>query len=296
MFYGFVITEAGNSLLASMVAGQTLTITKAVMGEGTADNAEAARKLTNLITPGPEATSTEPTVDGNNVNMIVEYRSDLNGGLQEGFWIGEFGIFGKVGNGAETMIGYGSLGDAKQYVSAYVPDTAPDVRRYPVSITVTSGAQVVIGYPAEAWMTAEDVDDKVSKHNSSGESHKDIRTALSNKVNKNTPIIWYDLQLQDGFKPSAYAKYGKDDAGWVQIAGAVTHSGGPLKENEVIAILPEGYRPSEFIPIPLIQSSGNWAIFGWIDTDGNIKLTSISPPNGFNQLYGISLGATFKAY
>ena len=154
MFYGFVITEAGNSLLASMVAGQTLTITKAVVGEGTADNAEAARKLTNLINPGPEATSTEPTVDGNNVNMIVEYRSDLNGGLQEGFWIGEFGIFGKVGNGAETMIGYGSLGDAKQYVSAYV---APDVRRYPVSIAVTTGIQVDVAYPAEAWMTAEDV-------------------------------------------------------------------------------------------------------------------------------------------
>ena len=157
MFYGFVITEAGNSLLASMVAGQTLTITKAVMGEGTADNAEAARKLTNLITPGPEDTSTEPTVDGNNVNMIVEYRSDLNGGLQEGFWIGEFGIFGKVGNGAETMIGYGSLGDAKQYVSAYVAGAAPDVRRYPVSITVTTGIQVDVAYPAEAWMTAEDV-------------------------------------------------------------------------------------------------------------------------------------------
>ena len=157
MFYGFVITEAGNSLLASMVAGQTLTITKAVVGEGTADNAEAARKLTNLINPGPEATSTEPTVDGNNVNMIVEYRSDLNGGLQEGFWIGEFGIFGKVGNGAETMIGYGSLGDAKQYVSAYVAGAAPDVRRYPVSITVTTGIQVDVAYPAEAWMTAEDV-------------------------------------------------------------------------------------------------------------------------------------------
>ena len=159
MFYGFVITEAGNSLLASMVAGQTLTITKAVMGEGTADNAEAARQLTNLITPGPEATSTTPTVDGNAVNMIVEYRSDLNGGLQEGFWIGEFGIFGKVGDGAETMIGYGSLGDAKQYVSAYVSGTAPDVRRYPISITVTTGIQVDVNYPAEAWMTAEDVAD-----------------------------------------------------------------------------------------------------------------------------------------
>lgn len=159
MFYGFVITEAGNSLLASMVAGQTLTITKAVVGEGTADNAEAARKLTNLIDPGPEGTSTVPTVEENSVNMIVEYRSDLNGGLQQGFWIGEFGIFGKVGTGAETLIGYGSLGDAKQYVSAYVAGTAPDVRRYPVSITVTTGIQVDVDYPAEAWMTAEDVAD-----------------------------------------------------------------------------------------------------------------------------------------
>ena len=157
MFYGFVITESGNALLASMVAGQTLTITKAVMGEGTADNPDAARELTDLIAPGPEATSTTPTVDGNNVNMIVEYRSDLNGGLKEGFWIGEFGVFGKVGDGEETLIGYGSLGDAKQYVSAYVEGTAPDVRRYPVSITVTTGTQVDVAYPAEAWMTAEDV-------------------------------------------------------------------------------------------------------------------------------------------
>ena len=55
------------------------------------------------------------------------------------------------------MIGYGSLGDAKQYVSAYVAGAAPDVRRYPVSITVTTGIQVDVDYPAEAWMTAEDV-------------------------------------------------------------------------------------------------------------------------------------------
>ena len=150
MFYGFVITEAGNALLASMVAGQTLTITGVTMDKGTAESAEAARQLTAPIDPGPDGTSTVPTVDGNAVNMIVEYRSDLNGGLQEGFWIGGFSIFGKVGDGEETMIGYGSLGDAKQYVSAYVSGTAPDVRRYPISITVTTGIQVDVNYPAEA--------------------------------------------------------------------------------------------------------------------------------------------------
>lgn len=157
MFYGFVITEAGNSLLASMVAGQTLTITKAVMGEGTADNAEAARKLTNLITPGPKATSTEPTVDGNNVNMIVEYRSDLNGGLSTGFWLNEFGVFAMDGDD-EVMIYYGCLGDFPQWVSAY-NQGAIDIRRYPVVLQVAEAVNVVIAYPALAFMTAEDVEE-----------------------------------------------------------------------------------------------------------------------------------------
>ncbi len=157
MFYGFVITEAGNNLLAEMVAGDKLTITKVVMDKGTAESAEAARKLTAPIDPGPNGTSTEPTVEGAAVNMLVEYRSDLNGGLKEGFWIGGFAVFGKVENGAETMIYYGSLGEQKQYVSAYVEGTAPDVRRYPVSITVTAGVEVEVSYPAEAWMTAEEV-------------------------------------------------------------------------------------------------------------------------------------------
>ena len=157
MFYGFVITEAGNNLLAKMVAGDKLTITKVVMDKGTAESAEAARKLTAPIDPGPNGTSTVPTVEGAAVNMLVEYRSDLNGGLKEGFWIGGFAVFGKVENGAETMIYYGSLGEQKQYVSAYVEGTAPDVRRYPVSITVTAGVEVEVSYPAEAWMTAEDV-------------------------------------------------------------------------------------------------------------------------------------------
>ena len=157
MFYGFVITAAGNNLLAEMVAGDKLTITKVVMDKGTAESAEAARKLTAPIDPGPNGTSTEPTVEGAAVNMLVEYRSDLNGGLKEGFWIGGFAVFGKVENGAETMIYYGSLGEQKQYVSAYVEGTAPDVRRYPVSITVTAGVEVEVSYPAEAWMTAEEV-------------------------------------------------------------------------------------------------------------------------------------------
>ena len=159
MFYGFVITNAGNNLLNNMVAGEKLTITKVVMEKGTAESAEAARQLTAPIDPGPNGTSTKPTVEGNAVSLIVEYRSDLNGGLNEGFWIGGFAVYGKTDTSAEIMMYYGSLGDKKQYVSAYVSGTAPDVRRYPVSITVKDGITVDVSYPAEPWMTAEDVAD-----------------------------------------------------------------------------------------------------------------------------------------
>ncbi len=158
MFYGFVITEAGNRLLAKMVAGQTLELSGVVMEKGTADSADAARKLTAPIDPGPAGTSTVPTVKDSTATMTVEYRSDLNGGLAVGFWIGGFAIYAKDPDTRENvMVYYGSLGDAKQYVSAYTQGMAPDVRRYQVSITVTAGIEVALGYPAEAWMTAQDV-------------------------------------------------------------------------------------------------------------------------------------------
>lgn len=206
MFYGFVITEAGNSLLAKMVAGETLEMTKVVMDKGTAESPEAARKLTAPITPGPEGTSTVPVVDGNAVNMIVEYRSDLNGGLAEGFWIGGFGVYAKdPDTGDNVMIYYGSLGDAKQYVSAYTPGTAPDVRQYPVSITVTEGVEVTVNYPAEAWMTAADVQDyfdgtlkpqlaaMIEAHNTSGTAHPDLRV-----LTDDTAEATYKLGVENG--------------------------------------------------------------------------------------------------
>lgn len=168
MFYGFVITEAGNRLLARQVAGDHLDISRVVMDKGTCEDDEAARKLTAPIDPGPNGVYTVPVWEDTNVNFLVEYRSDLNGGLKEDFWIGGFGVYvhnpdfdeaaeESEDNPEEIMIYYGSLGDAKQKVKAYVPGSVPDTRRYPVSLEVTTGVEVGTARPAEAWMTAEDV-------------------------------------------------------------------------------------------------------------------------------------------
>ena len=158
MFYGFVITEAGNQLLAKMVAGQTLKLSGVFMDLGTVEDKETARQLTAPLEPGPAGTSTVPTVKGNQVGMIVQFRSDLDGGLKEDKWIGGFGVYAEdPDTGDPVMIYYASLGHQRQPIAAYVEGTAPDVRNFPISIRVTSGVDATLTYPAGAWMTAEDV-------------------------------------------------------------------------------------------------------------------------------------------
>ena len=220
MFYGFVITERGNNILAHMVAGQKLTLTRVVMDKGTAESAEAARSLTEPIDAGPAGTSTLPLVKDNQVNMIVEYRSDLNGGLEEDFWIGGFAIYAKdpeAEEGPDVLIYYGSLGNARQYVRAYVEGTAADVRRYPVAITVTAGVEAVLNYPAEAWMTADDIGDYVD-----GTLKPELLKSLTELIQQHNT----DESAHPGFSEKIQAAADKADAAERKADSALTAASG----------------------------------------------------------------------
>ena len=154
--YGFTPTTAGRGLMASLLAGQTLTITRAMVGSGKPDSLAAMAGLTDLVAPVARATSTEPIRTDDAVTLTVEYRSDLNGGLQEGFSINEYGLFAKTADSAETLIFYGCLGDHPQWVSPYTPGVAPDVRDFPATIRISSEVEVQIDYHADAFITAEE--------------------------------------------------------------------------------------------------------------------------------------------
>ena len=154
--YGFTPTNAGRGLMASLLAGQTLTITRAMVGSGKPDSLEAMAGLTDLVAPVARATSTTPVRTGDAVSLTVEYRSDLDGGLQEGFSINEYGLFAKTADSAETLIFYGCLGDHPQWVYPYTPGVAPDIRDYPVTIQISSEVEVQIDYHADAFITAEE--------------------------------------------------------------------------------------------------------------------------------------------
>lgn len=153
--YGFVITTAGEAMLARAAAGEALFLDAVMVGRGVVESAAAAKALNTLIDPVAAATSTAPAVSGNQISMTVEYRNDLNGGLEAGFALSEFGISAHVGDDPAALLYYGSLGDAPQPVKP--ASEGLDVHRFPVAIAVTGEVSVTLEYPAGGFLTEEDL-------------------------------------------------------------------------------------------------------------------------------------------
>ena len=146
--YGFIITTAGEGLLARAAAGETLALTEVWVGRGVVEGVEAAKALTALLDPVAQATSTQPEVAGGQLSMLVEYRNDMGGGLEEGFTLSEFGIMAKVGDDAPTLLYYAALGDRAQpvpsprawtYTASPWPSASPERWRSRWSIRRASG-------------------------------------------------------------------------------------------------------------------------------------------------------------
>ena len=155
--YGFVITTAGEAMLARAAAGETLVLDGASVGKGVAQSAADAKALTALIDPVAEATTSSPAVAGQQISITVEYRNDMSGGLETGFALSEFGITAHVGDDPSGLLYYGSLGDAPQTVKPI--DQGLDAHRFPVAIAVTGEVTVTLDYPAGGFVTWDELGD-----------------------------------------------------------------------------------------------------------------------------------------
>lgn len=190
MGYCCTMTRAGYELQAKLFAqGGDFEITRVMVGEGALPPDADPSRLTGLVAPVALATSTIPVRRGCEVSFTVEYRSDLNGGLERPFQICEFGVFAMGAEGEEALILYGDLGDMPD---AAVPlEYGGCVRRYPIVVTMGPDAEARLDYPAGAWMTAEDTHelfegtlrpeleaalaDLIAAHNADPEAHHGLQ-------------------------------------------------------------------------------------------------------------------------
>lgn len=156
--YGGSITTAGRNLITSLIAGDQIEFTRVVVGAGKKPEDTECVDMTDLVDPRELATSSVPIVEDGVINMIVEYRADMNGGLQQGFWIQEFGIYAKTNKSEECLLYYGALGNRPEAVSPPT-DNHVDIRRYPVTIELFVDAEVSTAYNPGAFVTSAEAQD-----------------------------------------------------------------------------------------------------------------------------------------
>jgi hypothetical protein len=181
---GFTITKQGWHLLAKLLAGDKLEISKIMVGSGKVQEGVNPGEITELVQPVALATSTVPQVADKQVSFIVEYRNDLNGGLAEGFWLNEFGVYANDPDEGEVLLYYATMGDYPQYVAAY-NGQAVDVRRYPVVIALSECYNVELKPPAGAWVTFEELAETLKRRGYHSNSNLLINGDFRKPVNRN---------------------------------------------------------------------------------------------------------------
>lgn len=196
-YYGGTVTVAGRDLITRLLAGETIELTKIVVGSGSMPEGVEPIDMMELVEPVAEATSTVPTVENNIMSMVVEYRNDLNDGLEQGFWLREFGIFARTEESEEILLYYATLGDSPQPVSAF-DGSRVDIRRYPVTIAMALDASVEVTYKPAAFLTAEDaeelirslvsgqvgttIDQAISGHDTDPNAHASLMSKMQSMV------------------------------------------------------------------------------------------------------------------
>ena len=76
--YGGTVTTKGRNMIASLVAGEDLIITKVVFGSGKIPEDTELMDMEDLVNPIATGTSDVPVAQDGIVSMTVEYRNDLN--------------------------------------------------------------------------------------------------------------------------------------------------------------------------------------------------------------------------
>lgn len=158
---GLALTTAGRYLCAKLAAtSQPLIITRVLFGTGKMPDGSTNNDLlsrTELIEPFAEGSCTTPIYENDTVSAILQFRSDMNGGLQETVWLNEYGVYAND-DGNDILFLYGNLGDFPDSVLAY-KDGILTVRDYPISVVIGAAADVKINFPASAYLTSQDADD-----------------------------------------------------------------------------------------------------------------------------------------
>lgn len=148
------ITDAGLLVLAKGAAGQKITYTKIVLGDGYLENGQTPRSLTDVVSPKAVIDITKLKVNTNGTVAVGGIFT--NGQISDGFFYRELGLYAEDPDPAvgEVLYCYGNCGDLAEWIP---PTGATIVEKTIDIVTVIGTATNITAYiPADAYATKED--------------------------------------------------------------------------------------------------------------------------------------------
>jgi hypothetical protein len=194
------ITDKGNALLTKHIGNVgDLHFTRVMIGTGALpDVPEAALDLTQPYAP---ATSTPPVIFSDHVRLALEYLSILNGGQAEDILVSELGLYAMDPDEGEILFFYCHFDPGRPVESYLGPGSAIDGLRVLVVFMLSGLGSIVIEYPMDSYMTADeiiewsrsdlipvlsaDLEGLITVHNADPDAHEGLQT----KVNANANAI-----------------------------------------------------------------------------------------------------------
>ena len=149
------ITAAGLIVLAKGAAGQKITYTKIVLGDGYLEEGQTPRSLTGVVSPKATVDITKLKINGDGTVAVGGIFT--NGDETDGFYYRELGLYAEdpdpeVG---EVLYCYGNCGDLAEWIP---PSGGATIVEKTIDIVTAIGtATNVTAYiPADAYATKED--------------------------------------------------------------------------------------------------------------------------------------------
>lgn len=151
----FGTTQKGRELLAKMLAGECLLISKVMAGSGALEEGMNVVEREDLVDPRMVGTSSVPEYDKDVMTMTLEFRSDLS--VSTDFYLKEYGVFAMDPEDGEILLYYGNLGDQPQLMTG-TGGKYSSVLDFHVAITIGEDLDgVELGYPAAAFLLKEEL-------------------------------------------------------------------------------------------------------------------------------------------
>ena len=257
-----VITDAGFSLLRA-APGHKLIYTRAVCGSGHVEKTQLA-----TLTEVTDYVMDLSIVEFGPTESAATFRLQLdNSKAPKEFQLHQIGIYAKLLDGEQELIGE-TLIQIMQYEAPDIVRAVPHISEFVVNVLLGQAETVegiidmaayvsirqfssrpVNGKPlsADVILTSEDI--KVSDSDPTT-----VKTALSNKANV-APPMELPLPTTELFTHTAKSVYWRNQFNEVGCFYEVKKKSGFVATNDILGILPIGFRPKGDMPICIIMSN-----------------------------------------